>query len=81
MIIADTGNGIPESEISFIFERFYRVDRSRSDATGGAGLGLAITKRIVELHDGEIAVASEPLAGACFSFSLPVRGTIEQCVV
>jgi len=70
--VADTGCGIPEEEIPYIFDRFYRVDKSRNTASGGDGLGLAITKRIMKLHDSEITVESTPMVGTCFSFSLPV---------
>jgi two-component system OmpR family sensor kinase len=72
--VADTGTGIPEDKLPFIFERFYRADASRSTASGGAGLGLAISKRIVELHGSEIQVESKLNAGARFSFALPVSG-------
>ena len=72
--VADTGSGIPEAELPFIFDRFYRVDKSRSRASGGAGLGLVIAKRIVELHGSAIAVDSKAMEGSCFSFSLPVHG-------
>lgn len=72
--VADTGCGIPEVHVPFVFDRFYRADESRNVESGGAGLGLAIVKRILQLHDGEIAVESEVMAGSRFSFSLPVRG-------
>lgn len=69
--VADNGSGIPEDQLPFIFERFYRVDKSRSTSSGGAGLGLAITRRILELHGSEIRVESRPAAGTRFSFTLP----------
>ena len=71
--VADTGSGISAEDIPHIFERFYRVDQSRNPASGGAGLGLAIAKRIVELHGGRIFVHSEVGVGTCFSVELPVR--------
>jgi signal transduction histidine kinase len=61
--------------LPLIFNRFYRVDKARGGGPGsnrGAGLGLAITKRIVELHASRIEVQSEPLRGTCFSFCLPL---------
>ncbi|MBT2324667.1 AAA family ATPase [Variovorax paradoxus] len=70
--VADTGSGIPEAELPFIFDRFYRVDEGRHRASGGAGLGLAIARRIVELHGCQIAVESRAAEGSCFFFGLPV---------
>ena len=70
--IADTGSGISSDELPHIFERFYRVDPSRSRATGGAGLGLTIARQLVEAHGGEIWAESESGAGSKFMFTLPV---------
>ena len=72
--VADTGEGIPPQHLPHIFERFYRVDDARSRMLGGAGLGLAIAKQMVELHGGNIWVESEPGKGSRFSFTLPVSG-------
>jgi signal transduction histidine kinase len=70
--VADTGEGIPSEDLPYIFERFYRVDKSRSRATGGSGLGLTIARRLVEAHGGRIEVQSELGKGSCFTFTLPV---------
>ena len=70
--VQDTGCGIPAEHLPHIFERFYRVDRARSRSAGGAGLGLAITKWIVTMHDGTITVESHPGKGSLFSVSLPL---------
>jgi Osmosensitive K+ channel histidine kinase len=70
--VSDQGPGIPEEELPFIWERFYRVEKSRSRALGGTGLGLAIVKQIVENHGGKVAVSSREGAGATFSFTLPL---------
>ena len=71
--IKDTGTGIPPEDIPFIFERFYRVDKSRSRAEGGTGLGLAISRHIVEAHGGKIQVESQAGAGSTFSVWLPMQ--------
>ncbi len=73
--VADSGCGIPSAELPFIFDRFYRGGSGRSSGSGGAGLGLAITKRILELHDTQITVDSAAGRGTCFTFSLPLHGT------
>ena len=69
--VSDTGEGIPAEDLPRLFERFYRVDKSRARHTGGSGLGLAIAKRLIEAHGGKITVQSETGKGSCFSFTLP----------
>jgi two-component system phosphate regulon sensor histidine kinase PhoR len=68
--VTDTGIGIPSEELARIFERFYRVDRSRTG--GGTGLGLSISRHIVEAHSGRIWATSEEGCGSNFLFTLPV---------
>jgi signal transduction histidine kinase len=70
--ISDTGIGIPKEDQAHVFERFYRTDKSRSRATGGAGIGLTIAKSIVKAHGGEISVSSEEGKGSTFTVILPV---------
>lgn len=70
--VRDNGCGIEEQHLPSIFERFYRVDPSRSRATGGSGLGLAIAKQMVLAHGGQISVTSQPGHGTCFAFTFPV---------
>ncbi|MFC0215198.1 sensor histidine kinase [Paenibacillus chartarius] len=70
--VEDEGEGIAAEDARHIFERLYRVDRSRTRASGGAGLGLAIAKSIVELHGGRIGVESEPGSGSLFWFTIPL---------
>jgi signal transduction histidine kinase len=72
--VADTGIGIPAPARARIFERFYRVDDARSRAAGGAGLGLAITRWIVEGHGGTITVEDRPGGGSLFVVTLPGDG-------
>ena len=67
LVVKDNGIGIPASEQQRVFERFYRVDKSRSKATGGTGLGLAIVKHIVEIHDAKIDRDSAPGVGTTMS--------------
>ena len=69
--ISDTGCGIPEEELPHIFNRFYQLDRSRKGEAGHSGLGLSITKRILELHDRTIEVTSSLNSGTTFTFQLP----------
>ncbi len=73
--VRDTGEGIDAADLPYVFEHFYRGDKSRSRATGGAGLGLAIAKGIVEAHDGWIGLESPPGGGTRFFFTLPGTAT------
>jgi signal transduction histidine kinase len=76
--VRDTGEGISDVDLSHVFERFYRGEKSRSRATGGAGLGLAISKGIIEAHGGQIGAESIVGQGARFYFILPVQTPIDQ---
>ena len=69
--VIDTGSGIPELELDKIFDQFFRVDKSRSRKTGGAGLGLTIVKKLVDAHGGTISVESKLGTGTKFRISLP----------
>ena len=70
--LRDTGAGIPEDKLPYIFDRFFRVDKSRSRATGGSGLGLAIVKKFVEAHGGQVRAESRQGQGTRISFTLPL---------
>lgn len=71
--IQDSGPGIDPSELPYVFDRFYRADKSRQRETGGSGLGLAIAKSIIELHGGQITVESEAGEGTNFIIQLPIK--------
>ena len=72
--VIDTGTGIPQEDIPHIFERFYRVDKSRSNKSGGTGLGLAIARRIIAIHDGKVKVSSKVGKGTKIKVCLPADG-------
>lgn len=76
--VADSGLGIPEESQGLIFERFYRVDKTRARETGGTGLGLAITKNIILLHEGAIKVYSKEGEGTTFTVRIPLNHIMDS---
>ena len=72
IVVADQGVGIPQRDLHRVFERFYRVDRARSRATGGTGLGLSIVRHVASNHGGEVLVSSTEGEGSTFTFRLPL---------
>jgi signal transduction histidine kinase len=73
VVIQDTGSGIPEKELPYVWERFYRVDKSRARGLGGTGLGLAIVKQIVEGHKGSVNIESQEGVGTKVTVILPIH--------
>jgi signal transduction histidine kinase len=71
VVFSDTGMGIPEKDLPYIFDRFYKVDKARVRSGQGSGLGLAIVKKIIDLHEGEISIKSEVEAGTSIHIVLP----------
>ncbi len=69
--VGDHGPGVPEADLGRVFERFYRVDKSRTRDPGGTGLGLSIVRHLVELHGGRVSAANRSEGGAVFTISLP----------
>ena len=78
--VTDTGIGIAAEHLPRLTERFYRVDRSRSRATGGTGLGLAIVKHVLLRHQAELEIDSERGKGSTFAVRLPAR-RVERAIV
>ena len=76
--VTDNGVGIPEEDMAHLFERFYRVEKSRTQDAGGTGLGLAIAKEITEAHGGRISVESKPGMGTSVLLELPVECRLES---
>jgi two-component system, OmpR family, sensor histidine kinase BaeS len=72
LTVRDTGPGIPQDALPFIFERFYRADKSRSRAEGGSGLGLAITRNLARAHGGDLTATNHASGGALFTLTLPL---------
>ncbi|MHB1683647.1 MAG: sensor histidine kinase [Bacilli bacterium] len=76
--VRDTGAGIPQADLPFVWERLYRVDKSRSRQQGGTGLGLAMVKRIAELHGGTVAADSEEGVGTTMIIAIPAKAVESQ---
>ncbi len=76
--VSDNGGGIPAEAVPHVFERFYRVDKARSRASGGAGLGLSIAKAICAAHRAEISVSSQEGRGSCFRVEFPLVPAVEN---
>ena len=77
IVVADEGVGIPRRDHDRVFERFYRVDRSRS-STMGSGLGLAVVRHVAQQHEGEVTLQSEEGAGSTFSIRLPIHAEVQR---
>jgi two-component system phosphate regulon sensor histidine kinase PhoR len=80
LVVADEGPGMPEAELSRVFERFYRVDKSRARDPGGTGLGLSIVKHLLELQGGSVRAENRPEGGARFTITLPQDEQMRQAV-
>ncbi|CAM5716066.1 histidine kinase OS=Lysinibacillus sphaericus OX=1421 GN=resE_3 PE=4 SV=1 [Lysinibacillus sphaericus] len=79
--VQDTGHGIPQEDLPYVFERFYKADKARTRSKGGTGLGLAIARNIVKAHSGNIMVDSVLKEGTTFTFYLPLKEVYEEVLV
>ncbi|MCR5592591.1 MAG: HAMP domain-containing histidine kinase [Saccharofermentans sp.] len=78
--VSDNGMGVPQKDVEYLFDRFFRVDNSGSRETGGSGIGLSIVKDIVDMHEGTINVSTELHQGSSFTVILPVAGAVFSSV-
>jgi signal transduction histidine kinase/Na+-transporting methylmalonyl-CoA/oxaloacetate decarboxylase gamma subunit len=78
LVVQDTGSGIPEKDLPYVWERFYRVDKSRARGLGGTGLGLPIVKQIVEGHKGSVDIESHKGIGTTVTVTLPIHEKLEK---
>jgi two-component system sensor histidine kinase BaeS len=75
ILVSDSGLGIASESIPFVFERFYRSDRSRSREEGGTGLGLSIARQLAVAHGGDLLAGNNPQGGAVFTFIIPSQNS------
>ena len=75
--VQDTGIGIPAEDLPYIWERFYKVDKSHQQDEGGAGLGLAIARQIIDLHKARVSVVSEPGAGTRIELEIKIAAALK----
>ncbi len=78
--VSDNGRGVPEKDVDYLFERFFRVDNSGSRETGGSGIGLSIVKDIIDMHEGTINVSTKLGSGSSFTVILPIAGSVFESV-